>query len=129
MASISEVMGGEKSGLTITRDIDPGWGFTFEATFDPTAIPADGSDIFDDSRTSDVVCQVVKSWDLTGPVPVSDIGSLKAGQLVKAGDPIPLEPEVVRRLPSPLLLGIVQGLVSASFPKSASTESKETLSE
>jgi hypothetical protein len=118
MTNLAQLMGGEKSGLTITRDIDPGWGFTFKATFDPTAIPADADGVLMDRDTATVICQVVKEWDLVGPVPFSDIGTLKAGELVKAGKPIPLDPDIVKRIPPQLLLGITRGLVSESFPKS-----------
>jgi hypothetical protein len=131
MTNLAQLMGGEKTGLSITRDIDPGWGFTFQATFDPTAIPADATGVLMDRDTAVVLCQVVKEWDLVGPVPFSDIGPLKAGELVKEGDPIPLDPEIVKRLPPQLLLGIVNGVVTASFPKAATRtpESAETPNE
>jgi hypothetical protein len=129
MTNLAQLMGGEKAGLTITRDIDPGWGFTFRATFDPTAIPADASGVLMDRDTAEVICQLVKEWDLVGPVPFSDIGKLKAGELVKEGDPIPFDPDIIKRLPPQLLIGIVQGLVGASFPKSATGPDQETPSE
>jgi hypothetical protein len=131
MTNLAELMGGEKSGLTITRDIDPGWGFTFKATFDPTSIPADTDGVLLDRETAAVICQVVKEWDLVGPVPFSDIGTLKAGELVKAGKPIPLDPEIVKRIPPQLLLGIARGLVTESFPKSQTRnpENPETLND
>lgn len=129
MANLAELMGGEKSGLQITRDVDPGWGFTFQATFDPTAIPVDATDVIRDSDVAAVICQVVTSWDLVGPVPFSDIGTLKSGELVAAGAPIPLDPDIVKRLPPTLLFGVVRGLVGASFPKSEETGNSGTPSE
>lgn len=114
--NLAMIMGGAE----ITRDIDLGAGETFECTFDPTAIPAD----FDITRlqtvaeAAETVCQVVIDWDLVGPVPFSDFGTLKAGAIVANDEPIPLDPAVIAKLPFGFLFSLIQSLTAASLPKS-----------
>lgn len=132
MTNLAQLMGGEKSGVELTRDIDPGWGFTFSATFDPTAIPTLPDGIYDDNSADDnvgLICQVVKKWDLVGPVPFSDMGKIKAGDVVPEGKPIPIKPEVVGKFPPTLIGGIIRGILAESFPKSRTNPTSETPSE
>ena len=60
---------------------------------------------------------MVAKWELLGPVPVEDVGDLVEGSIVEADQPIPLDPEVVKHLPVPVLKGIVAGVWAAADPK------------
>jgi hypothetical protein len=117
---VAKNLGAVLGGIAITRDIDLGHGDTFEATFDPTSLPSDNDGVYeanDIDEIAGIICTVIKSWDLVGPVPFSDIGKLKSGELVADGDPIPLDPTILVKLPPVFIASVLRGLVTASFPK------------
>jgi hypothetical protein len=128
---VAKNLGAVLGGIAITRDIDLGYGETFEATFDPTSLPSDNEGIYEAGDLDEVaviICTVIKRWELVGPVPFSDIGKLKSGELVAAGAPIPLDPAILIKMPPVFIASVLRGLVSASFPKgpTRTPESAET---
>lgn len=107
----------------MTTDVDCGWGFTARMTFNPQEI-ADAQERGelnnvegeDQETLANRICDLVREWDLTGPVPLTDLGKVKEGALIPANEPIPLDPEMVKVFPQPLQIGIVLGLAVAAQP-------------
>ena len=113
--------------LTITRDVDCGFGVTDSMTIRVTQVSNDLFDkVAEDAREQGfndnvvyarMICGALSAWEVMGPVPIETVGDLEEGSVVKDGDPIPLDPEVVRHLPLPLLEGMMIGIRSAADPK------------
>ena len=51
-------------------------------------------------------CDVITDWDATGPVPTIDRPDAAMGSIVGEDEPIPLDPEIVRYVYMPALVGI-----------------------
>ena len=117
--------------LTITRDVDCGFGITDPMTIRVTQVSNDtlaGITADNESQAyAEAICRMVPKWEMLGPVPMENVGDLVEGSIVEADKPIPLEPEIVKHLPLPLLKGIVMGIWEAADPKRpASRSTKET---
>lgn len=120
MPSLKKLM-----SISKTSDIDCGWGITARMTYQPALVTEDLDDEAKGetgaARIADQLCTLVTSWELTGPVPIQTVGSITEGSIVPEGEPVPLDPEVVRHLPLPLLQGMFQGLMGDAVPKSPKT--------
>jgi hypothetical protein len=84
------------------------------ATYDPLAAGLDlawaanpGAPCPMTPEQAGALCELITSWNVTGPV-VSDDNVI----LVRAGEPVPLEPEVVRYLPPWLVAPIARAAMS-----------------
>lgn len=96
-------------------------------TYDPSALsPAKisqmnkklkaSSDQEDDEAlmaVSNMFCGIVKGWDLTGPLGEDAEGN----PLVAEGEAVPVEPEYVAWLPSPILSHLIEQVGEDSAPK------------
>lgn len=116
--------------LTITRDVDCGFGVVDPMVIRVTQVSNDtlaGITAENESQAyAEAACRMIAGWDLLGPVPVESVGDLVEGSLVDVDKPIPLDPDVVKHLPLPLLKGIVAGVWAAADPKRPSNRTSET---
>lgn len=109
--------------LTISRDVDCGFGVTEQMTIRVAQIGNDALNVSSDLAENETesyanaVCRMVKSWEMLGPVPIEAVGDMVEGCFVEAEQPIPVDPAIVKHLPLPLLRGIVQGIWVAADPK------------
>lgn len=120
--SLKRVMTIEK-----TSPIDCGWGLTAEMTYKPALVTEDLDEGItgesDAHQAAGIICAIVSAWELTGPVPLETVGTIAEGSIVAEDAPVPLDPQVVRHLPIPLLKGIIAGLVQDALPKPTRTPS------
>lgn len=100
---------------TVTIDIN---GQDLHVTYKPkTLSPAFMNDMAEQVEDDDpnafatMFCSVVTAWDLEGP-----LGEGK--KAVKAGDPVPLEPEIVSYIPTAIMRYILEQIAEDSAPKS-----------
>lgn len=61
---------------------------------------------------AELIAGVVLEWDLEGPIPDEDVFGLKAGEIVKAGEVIPLEREPLKWLGAATLEFLIEELRS-----------------
>lgn len=120
MVSIGELGQPEE----LTQDVDVGWGTKVRMTWDPELFTSSRDDAIDDEDRHAIarrICDVVKEWELTGPLPTrpTPVGGgemVEVGAVVAKDEPIPLDPEVVAFFSFPVLSGILNGLQVASLP-------------
>lgn len=62
-------------------------------------------------RIATSFCDVIASWSLTGP-----LRNRSGEEVVAAGEVIPLEPQMVRLVPTWITTQITQRLIEAAFP-------------
>lgn len=78
--------------------------------------PADGDDDLaadDDEqyRVAASTCRLIHAWDWTGPVKRAD-----GVEVVGRDDPVPIDPEVVRCVPTRILRALNRAIGEAEFP-------------
>lgn len=113
-----------------TFDIELDKGNALQVTYDPSALsPAKISRlnkqlraVADDDEDNDenlfavakMFCSVVKDWSLEGPFGEDEDGE----PLVAKGEPVPVEPDYVAWLPSPVIAHIIEKVGEDAAPKS-----------
>lgn len=127
MPSIAEVASRDAT-KTITVPLDaPGVKVTFPVsvtyypnrlTLEPVDLPEpeEGEPEAEESdrtslRNAASFCDMVASWDLTGP-----LANRRGEEVVPADVPIPMRPEVIRCVPSWITVQVTQAVMDREFP-------------
>lgn len=128
MASLKKTI-----ALEIERDVDYGMGAAPEPmTIRVVEMSHDMLDSLVDGDKSksriqaEAIARMVSKWDLRGPVPLVDTGELKEGALVAEDELIPLDPDVIEKLPAPVIEGLAGGIWAAATPKRRSPDGTST---
>jgi hypothetical protein len=69
----------------------------------------------------EMVCKLVKSWDLNGPLYNSETGD----EIVPEGEPVPISPDILQHLPLPFLTGLYRAIGEDNIPKSSNVDQKK----
>lgn len=117
---------------TRTAKIDIGLGDLnkLRITYIPLEIMADDRD--EDEDPDEVLLRVVTAWDLSGPIPTRDIRAktrvndegeeetvspaIPKGSIVAEGEPVPLEPDVVKHVHMAIKAGVIAGCTVNAMP-------------
>ncbi len=89
---------------------------TLEGQADYTEEPTDGDDdtpLADDEqyRVAANTCRLIHAWDWEGPVKRAD-----GVEVVGRGEPVPIDPEIVRCIPTRILRSLNQEIARLEFP-------------
>ena len=68
----------------------------------------------------EMLCKMVKSWDMEGPLYNSENGEL----IVEEGAPVPIAPDILQHLPTPFLTGLYAAIGEDNVPKSSNVDTK-----
>lgn len=69
----------------------------------------------------EMLCKMVKSWDMEGPLYNSETGDV----IVEQGDVVPIAPDVLQHLPTSFLTGLYSAIGEDNVPKSTDVETKK----
>lgn len=61
-----------------------------------------------------IMCKMIKSWDLIGPLYNSETGE----PIVFEGEQVPIKPDILQHLPSAFMGGLFRALAEDNVPKS-----------
>jgi hypothetical protein len=120
--------------LQITRDVDYGFGAAPEkmririASISPDYLDEvlrANPDASEHRAKAIAIAGMVSEWELEGPVPMADTGLLKEGEIVPEGQRIPIDPDVIEKLPAPVVSGLVAGIWAAATPKRGGADQRE----
>ena len=68
------------------------------------------------NQLAEMLCAALISWDAEGPLPILPEPGLPVGSVVADGAAVPIDPEVVRYFPMPVLVGIQVALNADAMP-------------
>lgn len=127
------------SPKAVTAVLDQGGDERLTVTYKPQAIVSvqqavkEVDESQDTQETRNVLAQQLSgclvSWDATGPLPDEDLTGFvkaKAGSIVVADAPIPLDPDTLSWLGVPVLKGLIMAIVehSGDYPKATQNGSQ-----